>query len=266
MRQCLFCDSTSLTLEHVWPDWAVQQFRRRHTPSHQGYIAKKTDDAGVRSWKARDLEQKTRAACASCNNGWMSAVEAETKPVITSLIHRSITIRDLTVLDQCTIAAWATLRSMVFETLLPVAKRFYTQAQRVAFRDDPFMTPPENTHIWLVMVLGGTADAKLNVANQPHEGSQIIHLTNFSLGQAFFQVLCWRDGAIRQERLARGKHHEVATRLWPSDGNVIPWPPPFHLGADNWNDFAQRFFELKTLNSSSTVSTHPPEDPHRRQP
>ena len=246
-----------LNHEHIWPNWIVKQFRSR-LPRHRGYrVAQTRNDKTIVSVSA-NLEHTTRAVCKPCNEGWMSRVEATAKPELTSLIHFAIGVRPITVEAQLTLSVWATLRSMVFESLLPAERRLFTQQQREAFKamlepaDDPNrpFQFPVRSFVWLIMLTGAETNARLNVTTG-RSGDQPgtdVHLANFSIGQAYFQQLAFGDGASFGD-LDKARMHEATTRLWPSQGADLQWPPPYRLDVADWPAFAQRFFPIEGMDN-----------------
>lgn len=261
MRQCLFCSETKLTREHIWPNWLVEAFKRLH-PNQPGY--------SVRQWRrgerigsfSADLEHKARVVCKTCNGGWMSALEAAAKPELSPFVHVSELKMQLSVEAQVILTAWTTLRAMVFESLLPVDQRFFTQSDREQFKamiqdPDPFELPTKE-YVWLVMLGGAEKNARLNVTTRPRDNEHQtidIHLANISIGQAYLQLLAWRHGVI-EEYLPRAPHHEVATQIWPSPTVDLLWPPNYHLDVENWVDFAERFFPIPGIRDRTSSHGH----------
>jgi len=255
MRQCLFCPSTKLNQEHIWPNWIVKQFRHR-LPGHRGYRVSQTrNDKRILSVSA-NLEHTTRVVCRPCNEGWMSRVESAAKPELTSLIHFAVGVRPVTVEAQLILSVWATLRSMVFESLLPAERRLFTQPQREAFKAmlEPDEDPnrafqfPVRIFVWLTMLTGAETNARLNVTtgrNSDQPGTD-VHLANFSIGQAYFQVLAFGDSAAFGD-LDKARMHEATTRLWPARDADLRWPPQYRLDVADWPAFAQRFFAIEGM-------------------
>jgi hypothetical protein len=66
-----------------------------------------------RVWDAQMFSHTVRCVCADCNNGWMSELEDEVKPVLTPLLknHRTTLTRD----DQILLATWATKTGLVHQ-------------------------------------------------------------------------------------------------------------------------------------------------------
>jgi hypothetical protein len=139
MRTCLFCTSTRLTLEHVWPDWISKYLFGE--PKTGRFIAMRFDGTNrtpVGTFRASELDQKARLVCATCNNGWMSEVESYAKPVLQPLLRgHSVTLGEH---DQAGLLAWIILRAMILErsSVSPSAVPFYTDEERHTFADIEF--------------------------------------------------------------------------------------------------------------------------------
>ena len=79
MTQCLFCDKTKLTKEHLWPDWIVQMF-----PKNVPYTAGRASPEMrlFHEWPTNSLKQTARIVCKQCNTGWMSEIESLASPIL----------------------------------------------------------------------------------------------------------------------------------------------------------------------------------------
>lgn len=80
-RTCCFCDNTPLTLEHVYPDWLSGYFKKGAV-----VINEVIEDGVSRTWNKAIFQHKAKIVCASCNNGWMSSLETEVKPILEKLV------------------------------------------------------------------------------------------------------------------------------------------------------------------------------------
>lgn len=78
--KCLFCNKEkTLTAEHVFPDWMKEII-----PEDQ-YIINQITGLNEKKWQSKPFEHTAKIVCADCNNGWMSDLEADAKPIIKSL-------------------------------------------------------------------------------------------------------------------------------------------------------------------------------------
>lgn len=105
-RRCIFCGGTPLTKEHVFPRWAHRLITGADPKGHavipDSYAF---SEIGPALWDDQDggevevIDNKpgrlavngphlqTKSVCASCNNGWMSDLEAEVMPLISRLMQ-----------------------------------------------------------------------------------------------------------------------------------------------------------------------------------
>jgi hypothetical protein len=84
MRECAFCPSTKLTLEHVWGDW-INGIVPQVTYTTQRKISL-VDFA--EPWKTIGIGQTAKVVCRNCNNHWMSDLETkQAKPAMADMIR-----------------------------------------------------------------------------------------------------------------------------------------------------------------------------------
>jgi len=108
-KSCVFCGSSDdMTGEHVFGAW-LGRLGLPHEPSphRAGRLNRSPRDMGV----TRPFKSTVRDVCASCNNGWMSALEAAAARVLPPLIldgHGEIGASDGSL-----IAAWAQKTALV---------------------------------------------------------------------------------------------------------------------------------------------------------
>lgn len=119
-RRCIFCGSTELDEEHVWPQWVARLLpddldvttTRTQSDVHTGSTA-----AIGPAWGGPPLDMTVRRTCKTCNSGWMSDLENAAKPHLTPLIFGQQTFLDA---DAQRIAAtWALVRVFVAEFTHP---------------------------------------------------------------------------------------------------------------------------------------------------
>ena len=90
---CVFCGKSSVTKQHVWPDW-MKAVVPRGTGDHLQFSASvEMDDARIVNVRPVFTPHrgpvgsaKIRRFCKSCNSGWMSKLEAAAKPILVKLI------------------------------------------------------------------------------------------------------------------------------------------------------------------------------------
>jgi hypothetical protein len=82
-KTCIFCRQKVTSVEHAWPQWLLK--------SVGGFDSQSETEAqfGAESEEVRWIgpEVTVKCVCKKCNNGWMSKLEVEAKPVLASLIN-----------------------------------------------------------------------------------------------------------------------------------------------------------------------------------
>lgn len=125
-KKCLFCNSTVLSREHIYPEWLTKAF----TPTSKSFTPNaflqlvelvgdnekyhiKSDISDGRKINYSDFVVKS--VCATCNNGWMSDFEQKVKEVLlsTERIYLNCTLDTQTATD---LALWAILKSVLISS------------------------------------------------------------------------------------------------------------------------------------------------------
>ncbi len=78
---CGFCGQRGkIDNEHVWADWISRALAPMKMRIEFGRNEK------VRTWTGDAINMTVRAFCQSCNSGWMSELEAATKPTLSPML------------------------------------------------------------------------------------------------------------------------------------------------------------------------------------
>ena len=89
MRLCGFCRGPGVNKEHVWPDWLRKIILDSRAMGGQKAFHAQIERGGSTSeFKNPSLEIKVGMPCSSCNGGWMSALENQVKPFVTTMAYR----------------------------------------------------------------------------------------------------------------------------------------------------------------------------------
>lgn len=108
-RVCVFCGSGSLTKEHVFPDWMSKMFPSSMTATHTAENKGKVE----RTFQTRVFQHTAKIVCSNCNNGWMSKLEASTKPILSKMLFDLNSGATLTKEKQATLSFWAQKTAMI---------------------------------------------------------------------------------------------------------------------------------------------------------
>lgn len=119
-RFCIFCNGPHLSKEHLWADWMKGFLPQFDATAHSiGYHKNSPNFLGpsnVRGKLHRPVTPKSmrlRIVCENCNSGWMSRLQKATKPILMPFLKG--VWKQLHVVDQRTLSAWAVMFSMVIE-------------------------------------------------------------------------------------------------------------------------------------------------------
>jgi len=91
-RRCVWCGGGPLTREHVIPAWLRDVLAHAFQGDGGGYdFASRfntADEEGpLRSYAQVKPELVVKAACETCNGGWMACLEAETMPILAPMVR-----------------------------------------------------------------------------------------------------------------------------------------------------------------------------------
>ena len=118
VRSCVFCQSKGMSKEHFWPNW-VGPFLKKHKENNftsELYTGLGKNPMELKKKRAQPgnlFTKKMRVVCKSCNNGWMSRLEAEAKPILLSILEGKSFRFDSSV--QETLAKWIVMKVIVSE-------------------------------------------------------------------------------------------------------------------------------------------------------
>jgi hypothetical protein len=232
-RRCGFCGGPGpLTLEHILPEWIAREVIRGErigTVASSGFapVVRRFDVVGT-------FGLKCRAVCRGCNGGWMSALEAATKPILAPLLRRPTARCEIGCSEQMILASWCWKLMMILEfTRSPSARRFFTQSDRLRMATIDQVPPMHGTWIWIGHYNGQLA-AQMQFEGihlGPRNTGHAHHVPGFiwtgSIGSCCVQVMA--VDARRSVRMRRVQATEnLATAmslLWPSQQQPIDWPP-----------------------------------------
>ena len=238
IQQCVFCGQVPLTKEHFWPSWMKEAIPQSKYNQHlrvesdgkkkiryfsEGVQKKITGPPG--SWQQK-------VVCSVCNNGWMSQIETEAKPILTALAFgESVEIKKK---EQIILSKWAFLKVIIGE-FNEVPKRYITREERHFFFK--YKTVPSEWRIWI---------ARLKPAmwgylyyqtgnNQSYgetvSGNQFIHRSKealFTLGEMVMYVgkYSFREFVVpvpQIEFCIVGEHQRKMNMIQPVTHKTINW-------------------------------------------
>lgn len=242
-RSCMFCDRPATTKEDAWPLWLVRRF-----PGSVGVtVEADRKETGHAEWRQFGHFAKTRFACKSCNNGWMSDLENVAKPIIEALLSNDPFVPDA---HQRELAArWTLKTAMVFEA---VGGRgwFYGSEERATVRSG--IIPTGYMAFWAARCIH--LPGAYSAANNMFENAELStsgthgHVTTLAIGTLALQVITVRPSiAVPANAMIKigGANVEpwpqTALQLWPPPVE-FEWPPAIGLNGEfGVETFANRF-------------------------
>lgn len=221
---CVFCGSGPLTNEHTFPKWLVERFT--------GTPMTATAPNG-KKWSTTRINIPVGVVCKTCNNGWMSELEAAAKPILGRMASGERLFLDTRM--QSIISSWAVKTAMIFEFTLPEdVGAYYTREERSAFRREPH-TPPGDTTVEVLSYLGSQrasfAPGKIGIrtiAGRDWAPSRVCLFT--------FDRMAWRVHSNRWKATTGNdyivwphKHFGIALQVWEPTPDGVLWPPAHAL-------------------------------------
>ena len=251
VRVCVFCGGGPLTREHVYAEWlrdALPVAGRFRT----------TDVEGQLLWEQGTFDIEAKIACARCNNGWMSDLEAVCGPLLTNPMLYGATLT-LAPGQQRTVALWAIKTAVVLEAYrkertfryLPEwHARWMPRTRDKGEHADP---PPGISVVMFGRQLEIGPDGTLDqfvvsrsvgiIAREPPNDSK-GYVATFVVGYTGFQVFGVNVQAGGLPNIWYGPWvTERTISLWPSGRQPVTWPPDRVMStadvlrfADLWSD------------------------------
>ena len=125
-KACIFCGESAPSTEKLWSGWTFKNLRKA-VPDNQWHPVlddhpDTPDDRRLAYSKIHNDDVpklKIKAACGICNNGWISRLDEQVKPILVPLMKGES--RVLTQADVSSIARWITLKVMLLEFAAPEA-------------------------------------------------------------------------------------------------------------------------------------------------
>jgi hypothetical protein len=137
-QACIFCDNNAGSREHLWPQWVLD--RKNFGPF-------RLKRAGAPEVILNNTELTVKSVCGKCNNGWMSTLEGETKPILEQMFDDKPISLDVN--KQQLIATWVAKMAFLFDSTKGrnAENVFYEKAEGVAFAE--YRQIPQFTSIWI---------------------------------------------------------------------------------------------------------------------
>lgn len=228
-KQCIFCGGRVNSKEDVWPKWMLKLLRK--SDDEKVPMQTRRYKEAPKEWMTIDSALKVGNVCRGCNNGWMSRLENDVRPILSPMIVG--TSGTVTASQQERIITWLTKTALMFDSL-DKGEVFYDVLDRYHFRQT--VTPFSDTYGWLghypsTSGIRSFADhrtlkTKLNSGNFAK-----IHVLTLSVGQLVLQIASVKK-LEHNELTAQMEFQTIGPRLtdaliqvWPVKLRGVQWPP-----------------------------------------
>lgn len=257
-KPCIFCNGIKKkSKEHIWPEWMHELLPKLGDGNNVSKVDtfrwKKQIDAKSSKRQGHLSTKKLRVVCCDCNNGWMSVLENEAKPILTKILkNENFTICNK---KQNTLVAWITLKSIVGEH----------------DEDNTQVTPPADRNLFLTtrktpeyyaIYIGRHSErsdtawlrtsltlARSQFGPNPPLGDLKRNTQSiaFICGSLFVYVLAIRENEITASEFL---NLPKLTRIFPYHSSNINWPPKQTLDA---SDMGLAAFALDEMTKMKNV-------------
>lgn len=233
-KPCIFCEREGkLSKEHLWPNWLGKMYVRagdeKYSFGSKTYLDKELQRDGVHEKPGHLFSLKNRVVCQECNNGWMSEVEEEVKPIILKLIGgKKLKVSDL---ELKALSFWLAMKVVTAEFAEKKESLEVTpQRERKAMMEHKKM--PSYFNIFIGVHSTGhnsswlrhswTSAYSKDGPTPPLEGRRRnAQAISFMIGPVFFYVLNVRLlGFLPEKYFKFGK----LKKIFPSKTHFVRWP------------------------------------------
>lgn len=232
-RACIFCGSNKeLTCEHVFPDWLSALFNK----NIKG-INKVQGGRLNRTWQSSLFQNKIKAICKTCNNGWLSDIESNVKDILIKIAF-TYDAHNLTSEDQRKLAIWAQKTTLVINKTTSGAfdiphsfyEKLYTERQPLAnvlvtmgwrlpisdLRSQPLASFEIKQVSHAVVDKGSVA-----IAKKEFENGGLIWASTLVLGNVIFQVI--GTNLVSGQVTVGAVEPRIFPQINPYD-QILSWP------------------------------------------
>ncbi|WP_216898412.1 hypothetical protein [Nocardia alni] len=267
-KTCAFCGVPSrLTEEHIFGDWLRKL-------GYNGEGLREIGDPPIVQ-RGGPFTKKVKIVCASCNNGWMSRLEQDTKPLLIRLFRSHGRSIPLETDAQLTLARWAFKTAVVCAysdksqlELIPKEHRreFYENDEpprhvgvRMGMSTVPPLDPSKGEHVaaYSLTPIEGTPitdDSTINFS---------LYRITICLLNVVFCILGHMETIPMKEQIDN-KFRSITMPIWPPQRPTMWWPPVgawrllVDVPVDTWGLGQVAKVPVRTVRREGLVSPHLP--------
>jgi hypothetical protein len=253
-RTCLGCGveltGEVITMEHALPQWLAKEIEKPGVKlRHFLHDENKPEDTPLGSHGLNTFGAKK--VCCTCNNGWMSRLESEAKPLILGLMRQKTSIMTLTDAERLVLSRWAVKTAF----MITVVQKIQFELPWTFFQN---LGNQENDGPNGCFVLGAQQPALPEgflytcPSDGFSEGKAIQVRVGFSIHHLHFVSVIPIVQAPRMVRDAAGLH----VPLWPLDLHVLAGyrtTPKAFATAHRFLDYLTNLVEVGVVEKKAMV-------------
>lgn len=243
--KCMFCEKAGVSDEHLWSEW-LHRFLPRFPENKRVQAVRRTVRGQIFQEKPKERPGEpwnvvSRAACESCNNGWMSRIDEATKPVMLPLVKGDASV--CWPEDMKALAQWIWLKTIVGEHMSP-GEEVTPAEDRRRFMERREI--PSSVRMWVGRCGEGgwecsyIRNTNLLLAAPPWLRPQILSKNTqtvaLGVGQLFVYLLHSTSPAVT-DFIEKHVPKKLA-QIYPLPPGQLNWPPEKRLTAKEANAFA----------------------------
>jgi hypothetical protein len=195
------------------------------------------------TWKLQRLNVTVRTFCGGCNNGWMSQLEADMRPLLRDLVQGHPVV--MSPLQQERVAAWVHKTALVLSLTNRSGYQYFTAEDYSTFH--AHRCPPAGTQIWLAAYDGPqqwttwTRRRAVEITHKPSGEQRDGYVMIATLGRLVLaQVSSRWDTPPPGWKGVPPRFARLLVSAWPRSAQSRTWPPPDTLdeiGLQQLSDF-----------------------------
>ena len=231
MRSCIFCGNFARTREDAWPLWLMRKFPKKSTGMMEGQIGGKA----FAPWHLISPELKVKFICKDCNNGWMSRLENQVKPILEPLLKEDNIL--ISSQQQSILSAWAVKTTMVLEAIYNSKFWFYLPVERRSLMET--LHPPALTYVWIAKCVDPTGcySSASRLTGSPNDltSNKTGYCSTIGFGPLVLQILTMRlpdSTPIKSATIPTSQDErwsQATICVWPIQMEKQKWPPSLGL-------------------------------------
>ena len=235
---CIFCggaSGTSISKEHVFPDWLRELFPRSPSHLHTHGVTTWANGPGPiapatvrRPKQGHVTTRRVRVVCRKCNNEWLSGLETRAKPLLLALLRGERFA--LGPAEQLLLSTWAAKTCMTAEfidrTKIAIPQEDREHLMRA-------LSPPQTGWwIWMAGSQGVEWEAginhfsgRLHVPPVPPEAAEAVNLQSTTLGIGRLLIFAISTSFPTADFSLTNARAADLQPIWPLRPATILWPP-----------------------------------------